>query len=154
MADADRTQPSPQADAEDTAALAESLRDAVGRFVRAVRAHSDTQSTAQTETLAFLERSGPLSIAALAEGRGVKHQSMRLLVARLEALGWVARRPDPDDRRGVLLTVTGQGAAQLATDRAARAGWLADALAADFDADELATLREAVSLMNRITERR
>ena len=57
----------------------------VGQFVRAVRARAGTPSDAQGETLAFLERAGPVSIAALADGRGVKHQSMRLVTARLEA---------------------------------------------------------------------
>ena len=61
------------------------------------------------------------------------------LVGRLAAGGLVERAPDPVDRRGVLVTVTADGAAVLAARRAARAAALADLLDL-LDADDHAAL--------------
>lgn len=136
----------------DVEALAEELRGVVGQFVRAVRARAGTPSDAQGETLAFLERAGPVSIAALADGRGVKHQSMRLVTARLEAEGLIELLEDPQDRRGYLVRLTKKGAAANAAARKARAQWIAAALAATLEPGEMATLKAAVPLLRKIVD--
>ncbi|WP_374509686.1 MarR family winged helix-turn-helix transcriptional regulator [Niveibacterium sp.] len=132
--------------------LADDLREVIGRFVRAVRAHAPTPSDARAETLAFLERTGPVSIALLADGRGVTHQTMRLVIARLASEGWLELVSDPQDRRGYLVHLTEKGVAENAAARKARAEWIADALAATMDPREMATLRAAVPLLQRIAD--
>ncbi|MFP3710866.1 MarR family transcriptional regulator, partial [Paraburkholderia sp. SIMBA_009] len=69
--------------AAEAAALGEAIRDVVSRLVKVVREQSGTQSNAQNETLALLERCGPVSIATLAVRRAVTHQTMRLIVQKL-----------------------------------------------------------------------
>lgn len=137
-------------DPGDAEALAEELRDTIGRFVRAVRSQAGTPRTAQAETLASLERSGPVSIAALAESRGVKHQSMRLVIAKLEASGLVALAPDPKDGRSYLATITRKGRAETAAARTARTRWLAGAIATTINAHERAVLGECLPILRRI----
>ena len=132
--------------------LADDLRDVVGRFVRAVRSQARTPSEAHGETLSFLERSGPVSIAVLADGRGVRHQSMRLVIARLESEGLIELIADPQDRRGYLVHLTKKGFAENAAARKARAEWIADALAATMDSSEIATLKAAVPLLQKIVD--
>lgn len=46
---------------------------------------------------------GPLGAAVLAGRLSLSRASVTALVDRLEGAGWVSRRPDPQDRRGVLI---------------------------------------------------
>lgn len=133
-------------------ALAEDLRNVVGKFVRSVRSRTNTPTDAQGETLAFLERIGPASIAALAESRGVKHQSMRLVTAKLKEAGLIDLLPDPDDKRGYLVNVTKAGLAVTSTARKARTLWIAEALATTLSLREMQTLEDAIPLLKRIAD--
>jgi DNA-binding MarR family transcriptional regulator len=72
-------------------------------------------------------------------------------VAELEAAGFVARRPDPDDRRQMLIELTEHGAAELLEDRRRREGWLAHAIATELSPEEQAILARAVPLIDRLT---
>lgn len=134
----------------DTALLAEALRGAVGRFVRAVRSQSATTTTAQSEVLAQLERDGPATVTALAARRGVKHQSMRLIVARLVEQGVLGLRPNPEDGRSQLVALTRSGMNQVKRQQAARADYLASQLATKLSSEERAILAQAVSLLDRL----
>ena len=103
-------------------------------------------------TLADLERHGPRRITELAETQGVTQPAMTGLVGRLANAGLVERAPDPVDRRGVLVTVTTDGAAVLAARRAARAAALADLLDL-LDADDHAALRAASGAITRLVSK-
>jgi DNA-binding MarR family transcriptional regulator len=132
--------------------LADELREVIGRFVRSVRTQAGTPSDAHGETLAYLERAGPVSIAVLADARGVKHQSMRLVTTRLEAEGLIELLPDPKDKRGYRIHVTQAGLRETATDRTARAQWIAKALAEALDEDERDILRQAVPVLKKLVD--
>lgn len=134
----------------DMLVLAERMRQAVGDFVRATRAQAETPSTARAETLGLLDRAGPMSTAALAEQRKVKHQSMRLVVAQLEEAGLVERAVNPHDGRSRLVALTGQGRAALVAERRARAEWLARTLRERLSAEERCTLATAVDILKKI----
>ena len=64
----------------------------------------------------FLLREQPMTLAALADAHGVDRPYMTLIADRLESLGYVERRPHPDDRRKkvVVLTEAGRAAAEVA----------------------------------------
>ncbi len=51
----------------------------------------------------------PMTLSALAKQRRVSLQSMSELVQVLVERGWIARTPDPHDRRQYLLHLTDQG---------------------------------------------
>jgi DNA-binding MarR family transcriptional regulator len=133
-----------------TALLAEELRGAVGRFVRAVRSHSGTTTTAQSEVLAELARNGPATVTALATLRGVKHQSMRLVIARLVEQDLLQMLPNPDDGRSQLVALAPAGRAQVRAQQAARADHLTHALAL-LSAEERAVMAHAVRLLDRLS---
>jgi DNA-binding MarR family transcriptional regulator len=68
------------------------------------------------DVLAALRRQGPpyeLSPGALLRATLVTSGTMTNRIDRLEQSGLVRRRPDPDDKRGVLVTLTTAGAAQV-----------------------------------------
>jgi DNA-binding MarR family transcriptional regulator len=139
------TRPSPA-----VADLAEELRSAVSAFVGAVRYDTHTPRSAGSDTLELLDRAGPANIAALAQIRNVKHQSMRLVTAQLEEEGLIERMPDPQDGRSVLFAVTARGRDRLDAARAARAAHIADVIAARLTPDECAELRRAIRLIERL----
>ncbi|WP_246291631.1 MarR family winged helix-turn-helix transcriptional regulator [Paraburkholderia fynbosensis] len=130
--------------------LAESIRDVVGRFVRSVREHSGTRSTAQNETLAYVERSGPVSISALAGSRGVTHRTMRLIVMKLVDAGLLSLMRDAEDGRAYLVHLTHTGRAQLRKDRKARTHWLTAELLSKTSDDERKVLGDAVHVLGKI----
>ena len=109
-------------------------------------------SMVAASTLADLERRGPRRITALADAQGITQPAMTGLVGRLAAAGLVVRTTDPADRRGVLVTVTPDGAAVLAERRRARAAALADLLD-DLDADDHAALTAALPAITRLVSK-
>ncbi|HEU5088563.1 MAG TPA: MarR family transcriptional regulator, partial [Roseiflexaceae bacterium] len=82
----------------------------LNRIVAAeVRREAGEETTMpQFRVLAHLEGE-PLTLSALARRRRVSMQSMSQLVQALVVRGWIAREPDPNDRRQSLLRLTEQG---------------------------------------------
>jgi DNA-binding MarR family transcriptional regulator len=68
---------------------------------------------AQWQAMAYLQRLGPLTQAALADELEVETATIARLVDRLEAAGWVARQPDPNDRRVKIVLMTGKAQAVM-----------------------------------------
>ncbi|MEK6312733.1 MULTISPECIES: MarR family transcriptional regulator [Curtobacterium] len=131
-------------------ALAAELRQSLGRVVRAVRREGDTMPPAHTASLGFLVREGPLTIAELARRRGVKHQGQSRSVAELAALGLVERAASEVDRRATVIRASGAGREALQQEMDARADWLAEAMRAELDDDEVALLARLPALFERL----
>lgn len=55
--------------------------------------------------LARLDEAGPLRMSALARWQEVEPPTMTAQVRRLESRGWISRRPDPADRRAVVVSI-------------------------------------------------
>ncbi|MCO5734307.1 MarR family transcriptional regulator [Rhizobium sp. SSA_523] len=130
--------------------IAERLRSTVGRFVRSVRTQVDTPTTSQSETLLVLEQNGPLSIADMATLRNVRHQSMRLVSAQLEAEGLVSRMPNPTDRRSQLLSITEKGRERLSQSREARTLKIATLIEERLTDEERRVLEAAIQIIDRL----
>ena len=66
-------------------------------------------SVNDVDLLRTIVTSGPVRASTLAEWNGVDKSTMAPQVRRLEERGLIVRRPDPTDRRAVLLTATARG---------------------------------------------
>nr|WP_230946795.1 MarR family winged helix-turn-helix transcriptional regulator [Burkholderia vietnamiensis] len=132
--------------------MGEAIRDVVSRLVKVVREQSGTQSNAQNETLALLERCGPVSIATLAARRAVTHQTMRLIVQKLVEQGLVTLTVDNEDRRAWVVDLTDTGRAQTAQARDARSQWLTEQLLTKTSREERAVLEAAVRTLNKLID--
>jgi DNA-binding MarR family transcriptional regulator len=66
-------------------------------------------SPSLARALSVLARDGDLRLSALADKLRIVPRSATEVVDDLERLGLVARRPDPDDRRAVLVGLTTDG---------------------------------------------
>src|SRR5580692_8507416 len=138
-------------DVEDVAGA---LRVGIGLLFRRLRqAQSDAELTLpETSALARLDRGGPATATALARLEQISPQSMGATLGALEARGLVQRRPDPEDGRRVLLSLTETGRALLQNKRTARAGQLAQALSTSFTHTELTQLLAAAPLIERLAQ--
>ena len=137
--------------AADSALLASELRLIVGRLIRRMRAEGRLP-LAQGAVLGRLDRCGAATVSALAAAERVRPQSMSQTVSELEADGLVSRRPDPTDRRQLLVELTAAGHATLADERRQREGWLARAIAEDLSGAERAALERAIEPLRRLAD--
>jgi DNA-binding MarR family transcriptional regulator len=133
------------------ALVASELRVVLGQLVRRLRAEHRFPLS-HGAVLGRLDRQGAQSVSDLAVAERVRPQSMAQTVADLEADAFVARRPDPHDRRRALVDLTPEGRAVLEADRRQREGWLAEAIAGDLSPDEQTVLRDAVDLLRRLAD--
>jgi DNA-binding MarR family transcriptional regulator len=134
----------------DTAALASDLRVVLGQLIRRLRAEHRFPYS-QGVVLGRLDREGVRSVSDLAAAERVRPQSMAQTVGDLEADGLVARRPDPDDRRRALVSLTAAGRAELEADRRRREGWLVRAID-ELPAEDRETVERAIVLLGRLAE--
>ena len=132
-------------------ATASELRLVLGQLVRRLR-REYAFPVAQATVLSRLDREGPQTTSALAAAERVRPQSMAETLAELGEARLVARRPDPSDRRQVLIELTEEGRLRIAADRRRREGWLAAAMAAELTPEEQDVLIAAVPLLRRLSE--
>jgi DNA-binding MarR family transcriptional regulator len=136
------------------AALAQALRGFAGKLKRRLREHSDAGdlTPSQTAVLLRLESDGPATTSRLARSEGMRPQSMRVVVAALEAAGLVAGAPDPADGRQTLLSLTHRCREWIAHGRADRQDWLTRTIGARLSPVEQDQLAAAIPLLQRLIE--
>jgi DNA-binding MarR family transcriptional regulator len=131
--------------------IAGRLRLSATRLARRLRQQADTGlSPSQLSALAVVERHGPLTLGALAEQEQVAPPSITRVVAKLEADGFLTRRPDPTDRRVTRVAVTPKGKHLLVASRRRKTAWLTTRLEG-MDADQRARLADALDILDALT---
>ncbi len=96
-------------DVVDVAALMDT-----SRVMTAVVAHSLAHvpvpvSVPQLRVLVMVDTRGPMNLTAIAEGLGVNASNASRACDKLVASGMLDRRPDEQDRRSVVVTLTARG---------------------------------------------
>ena len=137
----------------ETLAAADALRRAntlLQRRLRGLRSPHGV-SGSKLMALAHLFRApAPLTAVDLARLDGLQPQSLTRIIAELHDAGLLSRRPDPGDKRQVLLEITPAGRALLAADARRQTVWLADAMAARLTPTERALLGMAAGLVEKL----
>ncbi|GBQ32069.1 MarR family winged helix-turn-helix transcriptional regulator [Gluconacetobacter sacchari] len=87
-----------------------------------------------------LYRLGPMPAATLAAHELLQPQSLTRTIAALERRRYIARQPNPADRREIILSLTSPGLQALSADMERRREWLLDAMAHALTAEERARL--------------
>lgn len=136
-------------DADDVARL----RIALARVSRQLDRHSrgDSLSATQASVLFSTVKHGPVRISDLAELEGINPTMLSRIVAKLEDVGLLHRRPDPGDGRAALVEATEAGLAQHRTLRDQRTRLLTDRLAA-MPADQAAQLVAALPALEALAQ--
>jgi DNA-binding MarR family transcriptional regulator len=138
----------------DVTDVAGALRASIGLLLRRLRqVQAEGEITLpESAALTRLDRGGPSTASALARLEQISPQSMGATLGALEARGLIERRPDPQDGRRVVLSITDAGRQVLQNKRNARAERLAKALAAGFTPSELRQLQAAAPLLERLAQ--
>ena len=125
----------------------------IGLLVRRARAAaaSNELSWAEAGVLKRIARDGPATTADLARSEGMRPQSMRPIVATLEKMRMIERKPHATDGRQVNLELTAKGAAAQKSAGDAKRTWLAQAIA-QLDEQEREILFEAGRIIKRLAE--
>jgi DNA-binding MarR family transcriptional regulator len=134
--------------------VAGALRESVGLLLRRMRqARPEGELTLpESSALTRLDRGGPATPSALAKLEQISPQSMGATLATLEARGLVERRPDPEDGRRAVMSLTEAGRQVLRDRRSARVEQLAQALSTGFTRAELSHLMAAAPLLERLAQ--
>jgi DNA-binding MarR family transcriptional regulator len=144
-----------EAISESAARAAQELRVVFSRLRRRLKdfAAGEDLTPSQTAVLIRLWKDGASSTSALAGAERVRPQSMATIVAALDGHGLIRRAPDPGDGRRQVLTLTEAGRERAESDRKAREEWLARSLQDQFSERERRVIVEALSLLQRLTDK-
>jgi DNA-binding MarR family transcriptional regulator len=102
--------------------------------------------------LVRLDRDGPATASQLAASEGMRPQSMSAIVAALLSDGLIEAKPDPEDGRQTILSITAACRRQIATARAARADWLSQTIRAKLSPVEQRQLDDCIELLERLAD--
>ncbi len=123
----------------------------LGRRLRAARP-ADSVALSALAILSTLHNRGPMAAARLAEIERLQPQSLTRLIQDLEERGLIARQPDPNDRRTLLINLTDEGLRAYAYDISARHAWLSHIMAERLTGDEQALLLMASEVMAKLAQ--
>ncbi|EME54539.1 MarR family transcriptional regulator [Amycolatopsis decaplanina DSM 44594] len=131
--------------------MASRLRLAVVRLNRRLRAQraGDGISLTQVSALSTLHKCGALTPGQLAAKEGVQPPSMTRVIAALEEMGYVERRPHPTDGRQAIVELSDRGRAYVIEQITAREIWL-DKQLAELSAQEREVLSRAAEIIDRM----
>jgi DNA-binding MarR family transcriptional regulator len=126
------------------------LRLAVGRLQRRIRIDSG-DSPLQLAALVTIEGHGPLRLSELARRESVSAPTMSRVLTALDEQGLIVRAPDPQDARGVLVTLSQAGRIRLEEIRTHRTALLACRLQR-LDPVQRAAIRAALPAVEALLE--
>ncbi|WP_103348756.1 MarR family winged helix-turn-helix transcriptional regulator [Amycolatopsis sp. CA-128772] len=130
------------------------IRGVVGQLHRRLRQvdNAGILTPSQSAVLHRLHREGPATQGELAAAEHVRQQSMAATLGVLDELGYLARTPDPADRRRVVISLSGTGTATVRGIQHHRDEWLAQALVDELSPAELDVVTRALPLLQRVAE--
>ena len=134
-------------------AAADAVRRGVttlARQLRSLRADHGL-SPSKLGVLARLYHAGrEVTAVDLARAAGLQPQSLTRVIAELDEIGAVTRRPDPDDGRQVLIALTSAGHDILRQDALRQNAWIAEAMATRLTHTERALVGLALDVLCRL----
>jgi DNA-binding MarR family transcriptional regulator len=132
--------------------IADRLHSAAIHLLRRLRREDDASGlpAPQLSALSVIVFGGPITLGALAAAEQVRPPTITKVVAALEADGLVTREVQAHDKRIVRVRATAKGTKLLQEGRRRRVAALVRDLNALSDG-ELATLRDAVDVLERVT---
>jgi DNA-binding MarR family transcriptional regulator len=131
------------------------LKVALGRLVRRLRqGHAPGELTlSELSVLSRLDRDGPATPGALADGERVRPQALGATLAVLEQRDLVRRAADPRDGRRVLISINDEGRRLLLDRRSRSVQAVTAALAESLTPAEQRQLIAVIPLLERMADR-
>ncbi|MBF4462961.1 MULTISPECIES: MarR family winged helix-turn-helix transcriptional regulator [unclassified Rathayibacter] len=152
------TAPSPQPDRSRVDSAIASVEGEFGTFLHRVRAamrsyaerlHPELGALGY-RTLSTLERYGPMHAGALAELLEMDKSALSRQLTALDRLGFLVRRPDPQDGRATILSLTPATAERLSEIRSSNQAIMHEELRAwdPADVERLAVLLHRINALD------
>ncbi|APT93473.1 transcriptional regulator [Corynebacterium phocae] len=148
----EETAPSP-ASREKALEVAIDLQPAMNKLVVIFQRSTEGSrlTTSQVSIMNQLRKRGPSRVSVIAQAELIRMPTASNALYHLETRGLVERMRDTTDRRGVLVTLTEAGHAELAAVSRERAKALAEILQW-LSPEELSNAREVARLINKLAE--
>jgi DNA-binding MarR family transcriptional regulator len=128
------------------------LRLAVGRLNRRIRIDGgDSLPPLQLSALSTISLHAPLRLSELARREAVTAPTMSRVLGALDDQGLVVRTPDPQDARGVLISLSAAGRSRLDEIRSHRTALVARRLGR-LDARQREVIRAALPAIEALLE--
>ena len=128
------------------------LRMLLQRVTRRIRNNRADGTMSDTKLgVLFRIEQAPASPGVLAERERITPPSMNRTLNALEMAGLVARSPDPDDARKVVVSITSAGRDLITETRRLRTAWFSQRLA-ELTPDERAAFERLVPVLRRWSE--
>jgi DNA-binding MarR family transcriptional regulator len=136
------------------ASAARELRVVFGRLYRRFKELADNSelTPSQASVLSRLGKEGDASASDLAAAERVRPQAVAPTLAVLAERGLIERRPDPDDGRRQVVSLSRAGRAMFEDARRAGDEWLTRAMQEHYTETERHTLLRAIALLDRLTQ--
>jgi DNA-binding MarR family transcriptional regulator len=130
------------------------IRAVVGQLHRRLRQvdNAGILTPSQSAVLNRLHRDGPATQGELAAAEHVRQQSMAATLGVLDELGYLARTPDPADRRRVVISLSEAGSDTVRGILQHRDEWLAQALVDALSPAEFDAVTHALPLLQRVAQ--
>lgn len=130
------------------------IRAVVGQLHRRLRQvdNAGILTPSQSAVLNRLYREGPATQGELAAAEHVRQQSMAATLGVLDELGYLARTPDPADRRRVVIGLSESGTDTVRGVLQHRDEWLAQALVDELSPAELDAVTRVLPLLQRVAQ--
>ncbi len=135
--------------------LATELRTVIARLVKKLRGKSvasDGLSLTERSTMALLDQHKQLLPNELAAMEKITTQSMSQVLNHLAELGYINRKPSPDDGRKIIITLSKAGQDVLYKARNERDEWLGAAIASTCTAKEQELLRRVIGPLTKLVD--
>jgi DNA-binding MarR family transcriptional regulator len=131
-------------------AVAQSIRDLVtrmhGRLKRQV-SNPEQMSIAELNVIGLLMNEGNLAPSELCERLKISSQFMSQVLKRLAGLGFISRKPSPEDKRKSFVLLTKKGKMKIDDTRQEREEWLANLIAKHYTGEDKKAILKAVELL-------
>ena len=121
----------------------------LARRLRQMRDDSVDLQSNQLSAMAVLLNEGDHADGRAGRAGRIQPPSMTRIVNGLEERGYVARRPDPSDRRQCLVTLTDAGRKVILANRQRRDEWLTVRIA-ELDPAEREVLHQAIAILEKV----
>jgi DNA-binding MarR family transcriptional regulator len=131
-----------------------SVRRGAAKLAKRLRRERPDRSVSPSKINAMgqLAVRGPLTVGELAAAERLQPQALTRILAALEEERLIIRETSEHDRRRTVVRLTDAGRTVLHNDLAQREAWLAMAMAAELNETEIALLRIAAPLLERLAD--
>ncbi|ORW93992.1 hypothetical protein AWB92_12475 [Mycobacterium sp. IEC1808] len=135
------------------ARAAHDLRVVFSRLRRQLLASADNSGLTppQLAILSRLGKEGPMSAADLAHAEKVRPQAITPTLGALSAKRLIKRRPDPTDRRRIVVSLSAAGENVVSGRNRIADEWLTNALSRHCTQRERQTIIDAMAVLDRVT---